>query len=145
MKLSTVISTDVSMIRVTHVAENMAYKRIHERSTYDKELVTTYGLVTDIAVTDEMQVISALEFTDDYSNSGKLIRKTFSGTDEVILLPVDSDEFVIALEQMKSKAIEAVETAKSQLLRAEKTVALFEKVSQWELTGEKTVQYEITE
>ena len=52
MKLSALISTDVNLVRVTQVQEGDCYKRIHERSSYDKELITSYGIITDIAVTE---------------------------------------------------------------------------------------------
>ena len=145
MKLSALISTDVNLVRVTQVQEGDCYKRIHERSSYDKELITSYGIITDIAVTDNMQLITVLEFTDDYTNSGKLTRRSFSGESEHILFPVEDEEFQISIERMREKAIESLETAQSQLRKAEQIYGLVAKVSDMALEGIKSVNYQIAE
>ena len=127
MQVSNLVKVDAQVVRVTQLEEGSTYRRVAEKSSYDKTVEIRYGVVTGIVSNGEVTVVTVLEFSDAYGSTPKAVVMT--GESDMILIPCPLEEFNDALHAAREVQARALQQAQATVATHEATLELFDKVA----------------
>lgn len=126
MKIQNLVQVQADVVRITTLQEGSIYRRITEKSSYDKSATVKYGIVTGIVSDGETTALTAVELPEGWGDAPTPI--TFSGDSEVVILPCDTPEFLERAELARSRQLREITTAESELLRKRHVLSVLESV-----------------
>lgn len=121
MQVQNLVQVNAQVVRITELAEGSVYRRLTEKSSYDKTLEIRYGVVTGIVSNGEVTAVTVMEFSDEYGSTPA--PRVFRESDDLALLPCSVEELREVISTQISRQESSISTAQRTLAKEQATLS----------------------
>lgn len=126
MQIQNLVQVSANIVRITELREGTVYRRLTEKSSYDKTLEIRYGVVTGIVSNGEITAVTVMEFSDEYG--GSPAPRVFRESDDLAFLPCSVEEITDVLSTQIERQQHVVDTARSTYTKEVSTLATMKSI-----------------
>lgn len=130
MQTKQIVQASANVIRITNIQKGNLYKRFEESGDY-----TYFGVVTDVLNDGSNTIITATEYRKSWGDMN-VENKVIRGEKEFVIFPATIEDFQMEFKDVISKKQREIECHKEEIVKAEKTIEITQKLLSGELQKE---------